>query len=64
MSQDVEVRHIAVDELPGGVPMLWEVGPESVTVLMSRAAGVDEIAAAFGPMYRAMAESVVLRAVS
>ena len=45
MSQDVEIRHYAVDELPGGAAAIWEVGPKSITVVFSRAVSVDEIVA-------------------
>jgi hypothetical protein len=55
----IKVEHMAVNALPGGVPMLWKVGPDCVTVLMSRTASVDELAAAFGPMYEAMSYSAL-----
>lgn len=71
---DVRVEHRAVDELPGGVPMLWfvkpprqlpngSVVPGSLLRVFSRQATVDEIATAFDPMYRAMCSTVALAAV-
>lgn len=52
----VTVDYRPVDELPGGVPMVLAVSPDGrhLDVLMSRAATVDELAAAFQVGYRAM----------
>lgn len=50
---DVSVTYRAVDELPYNTPAVFVVSPDGrhLDVLMSRAAGIDAIAEAFGLMY-------------
>lgn len=57
-NQVVTVDYVPVDELPGGAPMVLAVSPDGqhLDVLMSRAASVDEIAAAFQVGYAAMSQ--------
>lgn len=55
-NENLTVDYRPVDELPGGVPMVLAVSPDGqhLDVLMSRAASVDEIAAAFQVGYKAL----------
>ena len=53
---EVDVTYTAVDELPEGLPAMFVSRDGHLEVLMSRQASADDLAAAFGPMYRKLAE--------
>ena len=57
--EGVKVTYHVRDELPGNAPAMFAAVDGRLDVIFSRGATVDEISDALGPMYGAMACSVM-----
>lgn len=58
-NDEVQVVHHAADSLPGGDPVMFVIRDGRLDIIFSRAATVDEIVDALGPMYATMSHTAM-----